>query len=84
LAKSAKMKKQTYLLTLLLLFVTLSVHAEDGMIDKSILKDGVSLGSVIAAVISWSRNKSILLAIFHAVLGWLYVIYVALTKETQN
>ncbi len=78
------MKKQTYLLTLLLLFVTLSVHAEDGMIDKSILKDGVSLGSVIAAVISWSRNKSILLAIFHAVLGWLYVIYVALTKETQN
>jgi hypothetical protein len=78
------MKKRTYLLTLLLLFVTLSVHAEDGMVDKSILKDGVSLGSVIAAVISWSRNKSILLAIFHAVLGWVYVIYVALTRETQN
>jgi MFS-type transporter involved in bile tolerance (Atg22 family) len=78
------MKKRTYLLTLLLLFVTLSVHAEDGMVNKSILKDGVSLGSVIAAVISWSRNKSILLAIFHAVLGWIYVIYVALTRETQN
>jgi hypothetical protein len=78
------MKKRTYFLTLLVLFVTLSVHAEDGMVDKSILKDGVSLGSVIAAVISWSRNKSILLAIFHAVLGWVYVIYVALTRETQN
>jgi hypothetical protein len=78
------MKKRTYLLALILLFVTLSVHAEDGIVNKSILKDGVSLGSVIAAVISWSRNKSILLAIFHAVLGWVYVIYVALTRETQN
>ena len=78
------MKKQTYLLTFLLLIATLTVQAEDSSFNKSILKEGVSLGSVIAAVISWDRNKSILLAIVHAVLSWVYVIYVALTRKSQN
>jgi hypothetical protein len=36
---------------------------------------GVGLGTIIAVVISWSRNKSILWAIIHGILGWLYVIY---------
>ncbi len=36
---------------------------------------GVGLGTIIAVVISWSRNKSILWAIIHAIFGWLYVIY---------
>jgi hypothetical protein len=53
------MIKHTFLLTLILLFVFLTAHADDGIVNKSILKDGVSLGSVIAAVISWDRNKSI-------------------------
>jgi len=75
------MKTQGLLLTLILLAVALTVQAEDGMVSKSILKDGVSLGSVIAVVISWDRNKSILLALLHAVLSWIYVIYIALTKE---
>lgn len=39
---------------------------------------GVGLGTVIAVVISWSRNKSILWAIIHGILGWLYVIYALL------
>lgn len=39
---------------------------------------GVGLGTVIAVVISWSRNKSILWAIIHGILGWLYVIYAIL------
>ncbi len=69
-------------MTLVLLFVAITVQAEDGIVTKSILKDGVSLGSVIAAVISWDRNKSILLAIFHALLSWIYVIYAAFfTKD---
>ena len=69
-------------MTLVLLFVVITVQAEDGIVNKSILKDGVSLGSVIAAVISWDRNKSILLAIFHALLSWIYVIYAAFfTKD---
>ncbi len=76
------MKKQALFMTLVLLFVVITVQAEDGIVNKSILKDGVSLGSVIAAVISWDRNKSILLAIFHALLSWIYVIYTAFfTKD---
>ncbi|MES2431631.1 MAG: hypothetical protein V4556_11880 [Bacteroidota bacterium] len=36
---------------------------------------GVGLGTIIAIVISWTRNRSILWAIIHGILGWLYVIY---------
>lgn len=35
------------------------------------------LGNVIAAVISWTVNKSILWAILHGIFGWFYVIYYA-------
>ena len=42
---------------------------------------GIGLGTVIAVVISWSRNKSILWAIIHGILGWLYVIYAILVKN---
>ena len=74
------MKKQIFLLTTFLL-VTLTVHAGDSNSSTSYFKDGVSLGSVIATVISWERNKSIPLAIIHALLSWIYVIYAAFTKE---
>jgi hypothetical protein len=76
------MMKQTFLLTLFLLFVVFTAQADDGIVNKSIIKDGVSLGTVIAAVISWDRNKAILLEIIHALLSWIYVIYAAFfTKE---
>jgi hypothetical protein len=76
------MKQQALFMTLVLIFVAITVQAEDSIVNKSILKDGVSLGSVIAVVISWDRNKSILLAIFHALLSWIYVIYTAFfTKD---
>lgn len=42
---------------------------------------GIGLGTVIAVVVSWSRNKSILWAIVHGILGWLYVIYAILVKK---
>lgn len=38
---------------------------------------GISFGSALAIAISWSANKSILWAILHGVLSWLYVIYYA-------
>lgn len=41
---------------------------------------GISIGAVIAIVASWSRNKSILWAIIHAFLGWIYVIYFVITR----
>ena len=43
-------------------------------------KAGIGLGSAIAVAISWSLNKSILWAIVHGVLSWLYVIYYAFTR----
>lgn len=42
---------------------------------------GVGLGTIIAVVISWSRNKSVLWAIIHGILGWLYVIYAILVPR---
>jgi hypothetical protein len=39
---------------------------------------GIGLGTIIAVVVSWSRNKSILWAIIHGLFGWLYVIYALL------
>jgi hypothetical protein len=42
---------------------------------------GVGLGTIIAVVISWSRNRSILWAIIHGILGWLYVIYAILVPK---
>jgi len=42
---------------------------------------GVGLGSVIAVVTSWDRNRSILWAILHGILSWFYVIYFALTRK---
>ncbi|TGD80526.1 hypothetical protein EU557_11880 [Hymenobacter wooponensis] len=45
------------------------------------VNNGIGLGGVIAVALSWSRNKSILWAIIHGLLGWLYVIYYYFTKD---
>jgi hypothetical protein len=39
---------------------------------------GLSVGIAIAVVISWSTNHSILWAMLHGFLNWIYVIYYAL------
>jgi hypothetical protein len=39
---------------------------------------GISFGSALAITISWSLHKSILWAILHGILSWLYVIYYAI------
>lgn len=41
---------------------------------------GIGLGAILAIVLSWSRNNSILWAILHALFGWLYVIYFVFTR----
>ena len=42
---------------------------------------GIGLGTLIAVLVSWSRNKSILLAILCGLLGWIYVIYAILVPK---
>lgn len=39
---------------------------------------GIGFGTVLAIILSWSANKSILLAIIHGLLSWIYVIYFVL------
>ncbi|MFJ8260599.1 hypothetical protein ACIQ4I_01375 [Rummeliibacillus sp. NPDC094406] len=50
------------------------------MEKKETVKTGIGFGSALAIAISWSVNKSILWAIFHGILSWIYVIYYALTR----
>ena len=48
------------------------------MEENQVIHHGVGLGSVIAVVISYSLNKSILWCILHGIFSWFYVIYTAL------
>ncbi|TXH65957.1 MAG: hypothetical protein E6Q88_13055 [Lysobacteraceae bacterium] len=43
-----------------------------------VVRAGISFGSALAIVISWTANKSLLWAIVHGILSWFYVIYYAL------
>lgn len=47
---------------------------------KNAVKAGIGFGACLAMVISWSQHQSILWAILHGLLGWLYVIYYAVVK----
>ena len=42
---------------------------------------GISLGSAIAVTVSWSLYHSLLWAIIHGILSWIYVIYFALFRS---
>ena len=45
---------------------------------------GIGLGTIIAVVMSWTRNKSVLWAIIHAFFGWFYVIYALIVGKKNN
>lgn len=73
------MKKLTLLL--FLLSMTTIVFGQSFTENtKIVTTSGIGLGSVIAIVASWDRNKSILWAILHGILSWFYVIYFAFTR----
>ena len=40
----------------------------------------ISLGSAVAVTLSWSRNKSVLRAIIHGALSWIYVLYYVINR----
>lgn len=48
---------------------------------REVTYSGLGVGSVVAAVCSWERNKSIILAAIAAFFTWFYVIYFALTRR---
>jgi hypothetical protein len=49
-----------------------------------VTQTGVTLGSAIAIVCSWQRNRSILWAIVAGIFSWFYVIYFALTRTPEE
>ncbi len=72
--------------SLILILVIISstgllAQSGDSFVGSNVFNGGVGLGTVIAVILSWSRNHSILWAIIHGILNWLYVIYFAITRE---
>ena len=53
-------------------------------IHQTITQSGIGIGSAVAIVLSWHRNKSIGFAIIHGILSWFYVIYFALAREENE
>jgi hypothetical protein len=51
---------------------------------ENVVRSGVGLGSVIAVVCSWERNRSIIFAIVSGLLSWFYVIYFALSRRPEE
>lgn len=51
---------------------------------QSVASVGIGLGTVIAVVCSWERNRSILWAIVAGWLSWFYVIWFALTRRADE
>jgi hypothetical protein len=50
----------------------------------SAAQTGIGLGSAIAVVLSWHRNKSIMFMIISGLFSWIYVLYFALTREEDE
>ena len=84
-----KCKPTNFVIKLSILFFSLfltssELFAESEKNDirsKAILDSALGVGSIIAVVASWSRNKSILWAIVHGLMGWIYVVYFVFTRE---
>lgn len=73
-----------YLPVTMLIFLTACSDEVENSSDQRFIAPGIGLGSVIAVVISWDRNKSILWAIIHGLFGWFYVIYALLLSKKQS
>lgn len=68
---------------ILILFVQIAFgQATSPNTNMFAISNGIGIGSAIAVVASWSRNKSVLWAIIHGILGWFYVVYYVLTRSS--
>jgi protein-S-isoprenylcysteine O-methyltransferase Ste14 len=79
--------KKIYLSLLLILFFALEGFSQDSIdtyTKNTIVRNGIGLGSVIAAITSWERNKSVLWAILSGIFSWFYVIYFVITRKKEE
>jgi hypothetical protein len=51
------------------------------VVQREFVKTGLSFGSALAIVISYTAHQSILWAIIHGFFSWFYVIYFVLTRN---
>ncbi len=45
------------------------------MKSGDVIKSGITMGSALAMIISWSLYESVIWAIIHGLFSWLYVLY---------
>ncbi|MBZ9631193.1 hypothetical protein LB465_10425 [Salegentibacter sp. LM13S] len=78
--------KRFYLSFLLLVIICFDAYSfsETTEVSRSVITNGISLGSVVAAITSWERNRSVLWMIVHGIFSWLYVIYFLLTRKKSE
>jgi len=75
------------ILLILMIFVSFdgfSQQIEMSSIKNTAISGGIGLGSVLAVVVSWERNKSVLFAFLHGIFSWLYVLYFVLTRKPEE
>ena len=61
-----------------------SQQIEMSSIKNTAISGGIGMGSVLAVVVSWERNKSVLFAFLHGIFSWLYVLYFVLTRKPEE
>ncbi|MCF8219753.1 MAG: hypothetical protein K9J21_12340 [Bacteroidales bacterium] len=76
--------KLTLILLLIFSFECFSQESGNNEIKNTVISTGIGLGSGIAVVVSWERNKSVLLAFLHGIFSWLYVLYFVLTRKPED
>ena len=48
------------------------------------VSNGIGIGSALAIVCSWQRNRSILWGILAGIFSWFYVVYFAVTRRVDE
>lgn len=79
--------KKFYFSFLLLILISVDAYSfSEGTseVQRTVITNGISLGTVVAAVTSWTRNKSVLLMVIHGIFSWFYVIYFVLTRKKSE
>ena len=50
---------------------------------STVAKAGIGFGTALAITSSWSANKTLLWAVIHGLLSWIYVVYYALVYHLK-
>jgi hypothetical protein len=79
--------KKFYLTFLALVLISLDAYSfsdATSQVQQSVIINGISFGTVIAAITSWTRNRSVLLMVIHGIFSWFYLLYFVLTRKKSE